>query len=273
MNECKIVAVLNRKGGVCKTTTTHNLGVALVQRGYRVLLVDCDTQRNLSISLGLNRPDEECYTLCELLQPLIDVEVDEVDIQNCIHHLENGVDFIPNKQALSTVEKQISTLDFRRECILFDALEDVRLDYDYILLDCMASLGMLAVNVMMACDTVLLVSTPEEDSIEGLELASDFIQEAARALRKEIPVCGVLICRVDMRYRKSRSGVERIRQLFVPQYPIYQEMIPDRVCVADARNKQVSIIEYAPESEPARAHQVVCDSFVKEVEYHGIHTA
>ena len=110
MNECKIVAVLNRKGGVCKTTTTHNLGVALVQRGYRVLLVDCDTQRNLSISLGLNRPDEECYTLCELLQPLIDVEVDEVDIQNCIHHLENGVDFIPNKQALSTVEKQISTL-------------------------------------------------------------------------------------------------------------------------------------------------------------------
>ena len=116
MNECKIVAVLNRKGGVCKTTTTHNLGVALVQRGYRVLLVDCDTQRNLSISLGLNRPDEECYTLCELLQPLIDVEVDEVDIQNCIHHLENGVDFIPNKQALSTVEKQISTLDFRREC-------------------------------------------------------------------------------------------------------------------------------------------------------------
>ncbi|MTS53268.1 ParA family protein, partial [Ruthenibacterium lactatiformans] len=144
---------------------------------------------------------------------------------------------------------------------------------DYILLDCMASLGMLAVNVMMACDTVLLVSTPEEDSIEGLELASDFIQEAARALRKEIPVCGVLICRVDMRYRKSRSGVERIRQLFVPQYPIYQEMIPDRVCVADARNKQVSIIEYAPESEPARAYQVVCDSFVKEVEYHGIHTA
>ena len=110
MNECKIVAVLNRKGGVCKTTTTHNLGVALVQRGYRVLLVDCDTQRNLSISLGLNRPDEECYTLCELLQPLIDVEVDEVDIQNCIHHLENGVDFIPNKQALSTVEKQISTM-------------------------------------------------------------------------------------------------------------------------------------------------------------------
>lgn len=122
MNECKIVAVLNRKGGVCKTTTTHNLGVALVQRGYRVLLVDCDTQRNLSISLGLNRPDEECYTLCELLQPLIDVEVDEVDIQNCIHHLENGVDFIPNKQALSTVEKQISTLDFRRECILFDSI-------------------------------------------------------------------------------------------------------------------------------------------------------
>lgn len=92
-------------------------------------------------------------------------------------------------------------------------------------------------------------------------------------MRKEIPVCGVLICRVDMRYRKSRSGVERIRQLFVPQYPIYQEMIPDRVCVADARNKQVSIIEYAPESEPARAYQVVCDSFVKEVEYHGIHTA
>ena len=200
MNENKIVAILNRKGGVCKTTTTHNLGVALAERGYRVLLVDCDTQRNLSISLGINHPDEEQYTLCELLHPLVDVDADDVDIHNCIRHLENGLDFIPNKQALSALEKQISTLDFRRECVLFDALEDVRLDYDYILLDCMASLGMLAVNVMMVCDAALLVSTPEEDSIEGLSLASDFIKEASHALRKKIHVCGLLICRVDMRY-------------------------------------------------------------------------
>jgi hypothetical protein len=69
----------------------------------------------------------------------------------------------------------------------------------------------------------------EEDSIEGLELASDFIQEAARALRKEIPVCGVLICRVDMRYRKEPERRGKNSPLFVPQYPIYQEMIPDRV--------------------------------------------
>lgn len=92
MNRNKIVAILNRKGGVCKTTTTHNLGVALAERGYRVLLVDCDTQRNLSISLGINRPDEEQYTLCELLQPLVDVDADDVNIHNCIHHLENGLD-------------------------------------------------------------------------------------------------------------------------------------------------------------------------------------
>ena len=89
MNENKIVAILNRKGGVCKTTTTHNLGVALAERGYRVLLVDCDTQRNLSISLGINHPDEEQYTLCELLHPLVDVDADDVDIHNCIRHLEN----------------------------------------------------------------------------------------------------------------------------------------------------------------------------------------
>ena len=95
MNENKIVAILNRKGGVCKTTTTHNLGVALAERGYRVLLVDCDTQRNLSISLGINHPDEEQYTLCELLHPLVDVDADDVDIHNCIRHLENGLDLSP----------------------------------------------------------------------------------------------------------------------------------------------------------------------------------
>lgn len=273
MNENKIVAILNRKGGVCKTTTTHNLGVALAERGYRVLLVDCDTQRNLSISLGINHPDEEQYTLCELLHPLVDVDADDVDIHNCIRHLENGLDFIPNKQALSALEKQISTLDFRRECVLFDALEDVRLDYDYILLDCMASLGMLAVNVMMVCDAALLVSTPEEDSIEGLSLASDFIKEASHALRKKIHVCGLLICRVDMRYRKSRIGIDKIQKLFAEEYPVYPEMVPDRVCVADARNKQVSIIEYAPESEPAQAYQAVCELFLREVGCYGSRSA
>lgn len=273
MSDCKVIAILNRKGGVCKTTTTHNLGVALTQRGYRVLLVDCDTQRNLSISLGIDQPDKEQHTLCELLQPLVDVDADDMDIHTCIRHLENGVDFIPNKQALSTLEKQISTLDFRRECVLFDALENARPDYDYILLDCMASLGMLAVNVMMACDAVLLVSTPEEDSIEGVSLASGFIQEASRALRKRIHVCGLLICRVDMRYRKSRNGVAKIKKLFGPEYPVYPEMVPDRVCVADARNRQVSVIEYAPESEPAQAYQSVCDLFLREVDCYGSRTA
>lgn len=272
MSDCKIVAVLNRKGGVCKTTTAHNLGVALLQRGKRVLLVDCDTQRNLTQCVGIEQPDAEDNTLCELLHSFVDVDADELDARDCIRILPNGLHLIPSKQALSAVEKEIATADYRRECMLLDALEDVRADYDYILLDCMASLGMLAVNVAMAADAVLLVSTPEEDSIEGLSLAVDFIQEASRALRKPLPVCGLLVCRVDPRLRKSRAGVARIREQFA-SFPVYADMIPERVCVADARNHLSSIIEYAPDSEPARAYQAMCDAFLREVETYAVRSA
>lgn len=272
MEGCKIVAVLNRKGGVCKTTTTHNLGVALVQRGKRVLLVDCDTQRNLTQCVGMEEPDAETNTLCELLHSFVDVDADELDAHDCIRILPNGLHLIPSKQALSAVEKEIANADYRRECMLLDALEDVRSSYDYILLDCMASLGMLAVNVAMAADAVLLVSTPEEDSVEGLSLAVDFIQEASRALRKPLPVCGLLVCRVDPRLRKSRNGVIKIRERF-SSLPLYPDMIPDRVCVADARNHLSSVIEYAPDSEPAQAYQAVCEAFLKEVEDYDVRSA
>ena len=120
---------------------------------------------------------------------------------------------------------------------------------------------------------LLYTSTPEEDSIEGVSLASDFIKEASRALKKRIHVCGLLICRVDMRYRKSRTGVLKIKKLFGPECPVYPEMVPDRVCVADARNRQVSVIEDAPESEPAQAYQAVCDLFLREVESYGSRSA
>lgn len=273
MSECKVIAVLNRKGGVCKTTTTHNLGVALAQQSYRVLLVDWDTQRNLTMSMGLLAPDEEDNTLCELLQPFVDAEADEMDVHACIRRFPNGVDLIPNKQALSAIEKQIVAMDFRRECVLLDALEDARADYDFILLDCMASLGMLAVNVAMACDEVLLVSTPEEDSIEGLGLASDFIAEASRALCKQIPICGLLVCRMDTRYRKNRKGMEEIQKLFAGKVPIYTATIPDRVCVADARDRQLSVLEYAPDSEPTLAYGQVCREFLREVQGHAVRSA
>ena len=173
----KILAFANQKGGVGKTTTCVNLCAALTQRGKRVLLVDCDPQASLTIALGNPRPDDLPVTLSDLMAKIISDQPISPG-EGILHHPE-GVDLVPANIALAGTEVSLVTA-MSRETVLKQYLETVRKDYDFILLDCMPSLGMLTVNALAAADQALIPVQANYLSAKGLEQLLNTINKVRR---------------------------------------------------------------------------------------------
>ena len=153
MSNCKVIALTNQKGGVGKTTTAVNLGVSLVQQGKKVLLIDADAQANLTMALGYNRPDDIPITLSTVMQNIIDDKTLDVS-QGIIHHSE-GVDLLPSNIEMSGFEVRLINA-MSRERVLKTYVNEVKKNYDYVLIDCMPSLGMITINALAAADSVII---------------------------------------------------------------------------------------------------------------------
>ena len=167
MSNCKVIALTNQKGGVGKTTTAVNLGVSLVQQGKKVLLIDADAQANLTMALGYNRPDDILITLSTVMQNIIDDKTLDVS-QGIIHHSE-GVDLLPSNIEMSGFEvRLINAMSCER--VLKTYVNEVKKNYDYVLIDCMPSLGMITINALAAGDSVIIPTQPHYLSAKGLEL-------------------------------------------------------------------------------------------------------
>lgn len=264
MNECKIIAVANRKGGVGKTTVSLNLGYALAESGKRILLVDFDSQANLSKGMGISEPAKDENTIS---QPMW-ADMRDLELPDKASHIKRygKLHFISCNETLSVLEMEMVGA-MRREYILKNILDELRADYDFIFIDCGPSLGVLTVNALMAADSVLIVSTPESDSNEGTKLLVKSIQLVRKKYRHPLEVDGILMNMVTERMILTREMMEETRRDFGEAVMVYQTTIPRTSQFGRAKKAQQSIFEFAPRGKGAAAMQAFCNEFMSEGGY------
>jgi chromosome partitioning protein len=238
----KVVAFTNQKGGVAKTTTTLNLGVAFQEMGHRVLVVDLDPQGNLTMSLGLD-PDS-------VRPSMYDVLVSGVSIEDVLHHRE--LDLAVSSIDLAAAEIALSSL-IGRERVLSKALLQVRDRYAYILIDTPPSLGLLTVNALTAADAVIVPVQCEYLSLRGLAQLERTLELVRENLNPNVHIAGILPTMYDSRTVPGREAVEVLRSSFGDL--VYHTAISKTIKFAEAPVKGESVLKYAPDSQAAQAYR------------------
>ena len=247
----KITAICNQKGGVGKTVTAVNLGIGLAREGKKVLLVDMDAQGSLTASLGYQRPDQMENTLATILGRII---LDEpVSPGEGILHQAEAVDLLPANIELSGLEVTLVNT-MTRETILRDYLNNVRDQYDVILLDCCPSLGMLTINALAAADQVLIPMQAHYLSIKGLEQLIRTISNVKRKINPGLEIAGILITMADLRTTYSREIIELLRNSYGDKLRIFNSIIPQSIRAAETSAEGRSIYLHDPAGKVSAAY-------------------
>ena len=246
-----IIAVVNQKGGTGKTTTTENLGVGLALEGKKVLLVDTDPQASLTVSLGNPCPDDLSPTLSDLMGKIM-MENPITPDEGILHHPE-GVDLVPSNIELSGMEVALVNA-MSRETILRQYLDTVKQNYDYILLDCMPSLGMLTVNALAAADNVLIPVQAAYLPAKGLEQLLGTINKVKRQINPKLRIEGILLTMVDSRTNYSKDISNLIRESYGGKLKVYKTDIPRSVRAEEISAEGHSIFKHDPKGKVAAAY-------------------
>lgn len=256
----KVIAVVNQKGGTGKTTTTENLGIGLANEGKRVLLVDMDPQASLTISLGYPRPDAMKHTISDALGKVLQESLDNPK-EGIIAH-EEGVDLLPSNIELSGLEVSLVNA-MSRETILKQYLNCVKKDYDYVLLDCMPSLGMLTINALAASDSVLIPVQAQYLSAKGLEQLLQTVSKVRRQINPQIRIDGILLTMVDMRTNYAKEISSLIREVYGGKIKIFKTDIPHSVRAAEISAEGKSIFRHDPKGKVAEAYRALTKEVIE----------
>jgi len=248
---CKVIAIANQKGGVGKTTTTVNLGIGLCNKGKKVLLIDTDPQGDLTSSLGYRDVDSLDITLATVMEDVINDEDIDAD-KGILHHLE-GVDILPSNIELSAMEVSLVNA-MSRELVLRRYIETIRNQYDYILIDCMPSLGMLTINVLACADSVLIPVEMEYLPLKGLQQLIRTIGKVKRQINPKLCIEGILMTMVDMRTNYTKGSIQKLEEAYGSKVLIFNSKIPNSVRTVEASGEGKSIFAYDSKGKVSDAY-------------------
>ena len=252
------IAIVNQKGGTAKTTTCENLGIGLAMEGKKVLLVDVDPQGSLTISMGWQQPDELPTTLSTLMQKVMGDQPIQPG-EGILHHAE-GVDLIPANIELAGMEVALVN-SMNREKMLKQVLDNAKREYDYILLDCTPSLGMLTINALATADTTLIPMQAQFLSAKGLEQLLQTVQKVRRQINPKLKIEGILLTMTDNRTNYGKQIDNLIRQAYGKRIKVFDQTLPRSVRAAEISAAGKSIFAYDPKGKVAEAYK----SLTKEV--------
>ena len=247
----KTISLLNHKGGVGKTTSAINIGAGLVELDKRVLLIDLDPQANLSLSLGAPRQRGGIYEALRGESPLIPVNIKE------------GMDVIISSLDLSGAELELIN-EAGREFILRELLDPIRDNYDFIIIDCPPSLGLLTLNAMTSSEYVIIPLQTEFLAMQGLAKIKQVIQKVKLRLNRDLQIGGVIATMYDSRKVLNRDVVETIKKYFGSM--VFDTLIRDNVALAEAPAQKKDIFDYSPSSSGAEDYLSLCREILNRTE-------
>jgi len=258
----RVIAVVNQKGGVAKTTTVANLGVALAQQRQRCLLVDSDPQGSLTISLGVDPDALAGRTLYEAMVLLPD-QPGHQPLEAVLLHGRSGVDLVPANLDLAAAELDLNH-QYAREYALARLLAPVREAYDFILVDCPPQLGILTINALVAADSVIVPLATNYLSLRGLQLLLRTVRLVQARLNASLRVEGLLPTLYDRRTSHHQETLQEVRRVLQPQQlPVFDTVIPRSVRFEESPLTGSPVVIYAPNSPGAQAYHALAEEVLQ----------
>ena len=242
---CKVIAIANQKGGVGKTTTTVNLGIGLARKGKRVVLIDADPQGSMTVSLGIDEPDKIEYSLANVLMDVVNEE--EIDYAKIILKHEANIELAGLEVSMVNV--------MSRELVMKRFISNIKENYDYILIDCMPSLGMITINALVCANSVLIPVQASYLPVKGLQQLIKTISRVRRQINPELKIEGMVMTMVDMRSNYTKDILEALESTYGETIGIFDSRIPMSVRAAETSAEGKSIYIHDPRGKVAKSYE------------------